>query len=724
MALGREDYKNYVHNGQGAITASRITRRNLAPDPSFERNAGAAVWTSSGLNSFIRSEAFARTGRYSMYCRASAGSNSGDVRTAGGGTSSIPAGLEAGKTYTVSAWVYRPARYNSFIFSATSRQLRIIAFTSTTGSGYDTTTYGVQGQNVVGWQRISHTFSIPANAVGAMVAIGVAGDAAGGNMESYVDDILFEEGGELRPYFDGDSAEDALGNIGSWDSQVATALSSMGHQYAIGVEGRGGSIARIVNEKLRITSAGSYYDVASYSASTPAGDAVVARVRASADGSVQFSNGTAMTPAIAVPAGQHVDILERASIAGGDGSVGVLWIGNKPSGAYIEIEHFGVFNSGYPGGYFDGDSENERERRFRWDGARGESTSSSVYYDYAVEMNRDLRLPPGESFHSVERRWLWFGNHDHMQWVPMPDAGMQVSRNFSSTTMLGQSGGLSAHSSSAYHKVFGFDFSVRKAAGAHGLDVFSSMRESAYLSVGFPGSRPTELPRFDGMFMVSDPMAWSQNVLPAHWALPVHTLRPDSWHTLGDVVGTEIIPQCPEAPAAVVMNLPAAISERNKTSERHSLNVAIPPTRTLHLGWKGYSRGGGSLVVRGVRHDGTIVTTEVGPIPPTTSARLNRSGWDGREFKYVNMYWGSVEQGAGETPSVTVASAMGRLLPHGAQRSEIDSATFVTGKGQTDVKFTSDASVESYTMNDPYNPSGLVQLKGLSFELSEVGAWA
>lgn len=176
-----------------------LSRQNWAPNPDFEVNTGG--WAASGGPIISVSTEWARRGTTSL--KAVGGTTSGDVRL-NGSQNAFFNGLAPGKTFTFSAYVYTPAAHISFNTGVSSRQRRILFWYSVNGAQY-LESFGPQGANIAGVQRLSHTFTVPANASGALLGIGTMGSSTDANFVTYIDSVLLEETAVLGEYFDGSS---------------------------------------------------------------------------------------------------------------------------------------------------------------------------------------------------------------------------------------------------------------------------------------------------------------------------------------------------------------------------------------------------------------------------------------------------------------------------------------------------------------------------------------
>ncbi len=180
--------------GHGSGGAPAIT--NLITNPSAE--LGIAGWSTFGGATVTPSTEWASSGSQSLKASSSSTTNQGDIRIGGGGLTSFALNtLEPGKTYTMSARVRIPtALTGSF-----DRGPGILYWYSTNGSTYQWN----PGPKVyaAGTHTVSHTFTIPSNATGAIIGLGVASSTA--NQVVYYDSIILTEGETAYTYADGDS---------------------------------------------------------------------------------------------------------------------------------------------------------------------------------------------------------------------------------------------------------------------------------------------------------------------------------------------------------------------------------------------------------------------------------------------------------------------------------------------------------------------------------------
>ena len=116
----------------------------------------------------------------------------------GGDTGGLRMGMQAGKTYTVSATVRLASPLTGTIASTRSR--KIVAFTKDGTANY-VETASAAAPNAAGETRLSVTFTIPTGGTEAFIRLYHGGFKESG--EVWYDNLLIEESPVLRPYFDG-----------------------------------------------------------------------------------------------------------------------------------------------------------------------------------------------------------------------------------------------------------------------------------------------------------------------------------------------------------------------------------------------------------------------------------------------------------------------------------------------------------------------------------------
>lgn len=183
--------------GHGVGGVSAIT--NLSLNPSAETStagitvvrgtlARATDWTSSGANSFrITPTDAASTDSY-----INLGGDQGAFRT----------GLQAGKTYTISATIRLTAPLTGTVDADRGR--RVTAW-YTTAAGTHVKVNGTQAPNAAGQTRSTVTYTIPADAIGAWIRLYHGGMSGAGDV--WWDGIMITEGSSTPAYADGNSTD-------------------------------------------------------------------------------------------------------------------------------------------------------------------------------------------------------------------------------------------------------------------------------------------------------------------------------------------------------------------------------------------------------------------------------------------------------------------------------------------------------------------------------------
>lgn len=181
----------------GHSSAGGTIIRNLVPNPSFE--VSGYGWSTTSSNA-ATSTNWASSGSRSFRVTNTGTSNAGDFRVAGSGLTVIPAGLEAGKTYTISARVNMVAAPTG----GYSRSPGVLTWASTNGSTW-VENFGPKPPATAGIHTVSHTVTIPANATGVIFGFGVASSTA--SQVVYYDSIMVTEGTATHTYADGTSTD-------------------------------------------------------------------------------------------------------------------------------------------------------------------------------------------------------------------------------------------------------------------------------------------------------------------------------------------------------------------------------------------------------------------------------------------------------------------------------------------------------------------------------------
>ncbi len=167
---------------------------NMARNPSFE--TGTTAWTSSWA-SIAQSNAWASSGSQSLRVINTGTGNAGDARI-NSTASTMPFGMQAGKTYTISARV-------NFAASPTgglNRAPGILLWYSTNGSSWNEN-FGPKAPTAPGTYTVSHTITLPSDTTGVLIGFGVASTTA--SQTFYYDSFMVTEGSTVYTYADGAS---------------------------------------------------------------------------------------------------------------------------------------------------------------------------------------------------------------------------------------------------------------------------------------------------------------------------------------------------------------------------------------------------------------------------------------------------------------------------------------------------------------------------------------
>jgi prepilin-type N-terminal cleavage/methylation domain-containing protein len=180
--------------GHGSGGAVAIT--NMITNPSAELNLTDIVGNASTVT---RDTGWTASGTYSFLVTPNSGGTNDSFLAIGGGTGGMRLGLEAGKTYTVSATINLTAAQTGTLHT-TAR--RILAF-NRIGAGAYTSVQSAAATNAIGTTRLSLTFTLPAGATEAFIRF-ENGAFLGGGTVSY-DAIMLNEGSVLNNFADGNS---------------------------------------------------------------------------------------------------------------------------------------------------------------------------------------------------------------------------------------------------------------------------------------------------------------------------------------------------------------------------------------------------------------------------------------------------------------------------------------------------------------------------------------
>ena len=182
--------------GHSATSGSSPIIRNLVTNPSFETDTNG--WGVSSSNMTRSTGVWADSGTYSLRVGNSGTTNSGDVRIVSS-ASTMPFGMEAGKTYTISARLYFTAAFTGAGFT---RAPGILTWISTNGSSW-VESFGAKPSSTPGTYTVTNTVTLPANTTGVLIGLGTASSTTG--QYFYYDSIMVEEGSTAHTYGDGAS---------------------------------------------------------------------------------------------------------------------------------------------------------------------------------------------------------------------------------------------------------------------------------------------------------------------------------------------------------------------------------------------------------------------------------------------------------------------------------------------------------------------------------------
>jgi hypothetical protein len=286
---------------------------------------------------------------------------------------------------------------------------------------------------------------------------------------------------------------------------------------------------------------------------------------------------------------------------------------------------------------------------------------------------------------------IWFGNLQHMQWVPAPLVGAQVSNANYRATMDFENGGSASVRSAQYHKIYTFNYNALMDS-SEDIAVFNRF------SSGYYGS---------GLIYFSDPFAAQANLFPAQWASPA--LIEQGWSNIyggtPSFIDTGGFATYAQPYRSAVFNITTAAN----TLPTRTLIIPIPVNSTLKLGFSGSVTGTGGVFYRTVASgDGVSFgsATALTALAPGSATRTNVS-LAGSSYKAVQIYLGRTSSAAS---TVTVTSMMAQLGDNAV------TGNHRAGEGNSGLVFDDDAIVENYGYLYPPR-------KGVSTTLREVGAW-
>ncbi len=183
--------------GHGVGGVAPVT--NLARNPNAEVDLANMICT--GYCVLTRVSDWKSGGTYSFKLSPNNASND-SFMTLGGDLGAFRSGMQAGKTYTLSAVARIAAPQTGTLGGNGTRQ---VTLWYTTAGGTHVRTAGSQGPNTAGTFRSSVTVSIPSDAQGAWIRL--YNGASIGNGDVWWDDIMLTEGNTIYNYADGNTVD-------------------------------------------------------------------------------------------------------------------------------------------------------------------------------------------------------------------------------------------------------------------------------------------------------------------------------------------------------------------------------------------------------------------------------------------------------------------------------------------------------------------------------------
>ncbi len=297
-----------------------------------------------------------------------------------------------------------------------------------------------------------------------------------------------------------------------------------------------------------------------------------------------------------------------------------------------------------------------------------------------------------------------------MSWVPAPDTGMEAGSYGYSQVLEYESGGASVISSAAMHRRYEMDWNLAEASGAQGLDIIKQYQQDQY---------------GPGLIFWANPMIFDQNVLAPALASP--GLGQAGWEPVIPGVNTGVTQYIPttaniyEQPKITARTsiLAGGTALRLPSGANHIQVVAIPPTHSAWVGFSGTSSGNAVIAVRPILQSGAYDTIQIMTLLSVTGATRMNASFSGATYKAIEIYATSSTTASG---SIDLTSAMCQLWPIGT--TPILTGNHIPGQGDTGLRFTEAANVETYIMVDQTGTPR--HYKGMSTSLTEVvrSTWA
>lgn len=183
-------YPGHAANGVAAVT-------NLSTNPSIENDT--STYGASNVSATMSTN-WAAQGTRSLRQAPGSTSSSDSFSAIGGDSGGIRMGLEAGKTYTLSATIRVPSAMTGTL---DTRARTIVVYTKDGSAGYVATS-SQQAANTTGTTRLNVTFTVPTNVTEAFARLYNGARQGGG--DTYWDAVMLTEGSTVYAYADGDSS--------------------------------------------------------------------------------------------------------------------------------------------------------------------------------------------------------------------------------------------------------------------------------------------------------------------------------------------------------------------------------------------------------------------------------------------------------------------------------------------------------------------------------------
>lgn len=305
------------------------------------------------------------------------------------------------------------------------------------------------------------------------------------------------------------------------------------------------------------------------------------------------------------------------------------------------------------------------------------------------------------------RNNLWFGTVDRMQWFPTPNRGADVSAvGWEAGGELLNGGAYQLNSISSARN---FSFEWPSSSSREAAQLMKSYAEGSYGR---------------GLIYFVDPLTYSTNLFPAHWADPSMTAGFEAPSLVPGVEPTSVV-----ASGGDAMNLPVRSAvynlaetgptDPNSLDDSNSVFIPIPEGFALYMGAVYQVSGEGSVYFSKVARGGAVGTPTVIPASPPeggafglmTAAALTQPGEIG-----VRVWVGRTSSAPGV---LTLNGMVARLSPLAnlSQPESYVSDPWIGGQGHSGCRFAGKPTYINYSGTN----GGQV---GFAATFREVGSWA